>query len=56
MQKPPWSGEAEEPAQPEDQEVQEALDAKNGPEGFHYELFFMLGWKPYIYVSPPLQC
>jgi hypothetical protein len=26
--------------------------AKNGPMGFHYELFFRLGWKTYVYTSP----
>jgi hypothetical protein len=24
--------------------------AKNGPIKFHQELFFRLGWKPYIYI------
>jgi hypothetical protein len=28
--------------------------AKNGPMGFHYKLFFRLGWKPYICISTPV--
>jgi hypothetical protein len=43
-------GEVEEPALPEDQEVQEAHVCQEQTLGFHYKLFFRLGKAIYIHI------